>query len=40
MTTRIIHHGDESHVVYIARVSSNQEITAFVRQLGNKGQQT
>lgn len=27
MTTRIIHHGDEAHVVYIARVSSNQENT-------------
>lgn len=27
MTTKIIHHGDESHVIYIARVSSNQENT-------------
>lgn len=27
MSTRIIHHGDEAHVLYIARVSSNQENT-------------
>lgn len=25
MSTKIIHHGDESHILYIARVSSNQE---------------
>lgn len=27
MSTRIIHHGDEAHLIYIARVSSNQENT-------------
>jgi thymidylate synthase (FAD) len=27
MTTRIIHHGEEGHVLYIARVSSNQDNT-------------
>ncbi|HLP67794.1 MAG TPA: FAD-dependent thymidylate synthase [Rhizobium sp.] len=27
MNTRIIHHGDEAHLVFIARVSSNQENT-------------
>ncbi len=27
MNTRIIHHGDESHLIFIARVSSNQENT-------------
>lgn len=26
-STKIIHHGDESHILYIARVSSNQENT-------------
>jgi len=25
MTTKLIHHGDEAHLLYIARVSSNQE---------------
>lgn len=27
MTAKIVHHGDESHILYIARVSSNQENT-------------
>jgi thymidylate synthase (FAD) len=27
MTTQIIHYGDEGHILYIARVSSNQENT-------------
>jgi thymidylate synthase (FAD) len=27
MTTKIVHAGDESHILYIARVSSNQENT-------------
>lgn len=27
MNTRVIHHGDEKHLIYIARVSSNQENT-------------